>query len=88
MKKQNAAKAKVSESSKSNEAQPAATLVQPDGPNFPRLAYRMDETAEVLGLNYWTVQRLVKRGLLRSSSALRVKLIPVTEIDRFLKATL
>jgi excisionase family DNA binding protein len=54
----------------------------------PRLAYSMRETAELLGVNYFTVQRLLKRGLLKSSSALRTKLIPATEIERFLRATL
>ncbi len=54
---------------------------------FPRLAYSMRETAEILGVNYITVHRLLKRGLLRSSSALRTKLIPATEIQRFLAAT-
>lgn len=48
----------------------------------------MRETADVLGVNYFTVHRLLKRGLLRSSSALRTKLIPVSEIQRFLNVTL
>jgi len=55
---------------------------------LPRLAYTMEETAEILGVSYITVHRLLKRGLLRSSKDLRHKLIPMTEIQRFLKATL
>jgi excisionase family DNA binding protein len=55
---------------------------------LPRLAYTMEETAKILGVSYITVHRLLKRGLLRSSSALRHKLIPGSEIERFLKATL
>jgi len=55
---------------------------------LPRLAYTMRETATILGVSYITVHRLLKRGLLRSSKALRHKLIPVTEIERFLKASL
>lgn len=55
---------------------------------LPRLAYTMKETAEMLGLSYITVHRLIKRGLLRSSKALRHKLIPATEIEKFLKSTL
>ena len=58
-----------------------------EGP-LPRLAFTMRETAEILGLSYISVQRLVARGLLKSSSALRHKIIPRTEIERFLKATL
>ena len=49
------------------------------------MAYSMQETADVLGISYFTVHRLIKRGLLRSSTALRHKLIPITEIERFLK---
>jgi excisionase family DNA binding protein len=58
------------------------------GQPLPRLAYTMAETAKILGVSYITVHRLLKRGLLRSSQALRHKLIPATEIDRFLKTTL
>jgi hypothetical protein len=35
----------------------------------------MKETAEILGCSYATVHRLLKRGLLKSSSALRCKII-------------
>ena len=55
---------------------------------LPRLAYTMKETAKILGVSYITIHRLLKRGLLHSSSALRHKLIPFTEIQRFLKTTL
>jgi len=54
----------------------------------PKLAYSMQETADMLGISYFTVHRLLKRGLLRSSSALRHKLIPRSEIERFLESTL
>jgi hypothetical protein len=47
----------------------------------------MAETAEILGLSYQTVYRLLQRGLLRSSSALRCKIIAKTEIERFLRET-
>jgi excisionase family DNA binding protein len=60
----------------------------PKKSGLPRQAYTMQETAEILGISYMTVQRLIKRGLLRSSSALRHKLIPASEIERFLKDTL
>lgn len=55
---------------------------------LPRMAYTMRETASILGVHYLTVHRLIKRGLLKSSGALRTKLIPVTEIERFLNATM
>ena len=52
---------------------------------LPRLAYTMRETAEILGVSYITVHRLLKRGKLRASDALRNKVIPRTEIERFLR---
>jgi len=55
--------------------------------DFPRLAFTMRETAEILGISYISVQRLVARGLLHSSTALRHKMISRTEIERFLAVT-
>jgi excisionase family DNA binding protein len=52
---------------------------------LPRLAYSMRETAEILRVSYITVHRLLKRGKLRASDAIRSKIIPRTEIDRFLR---
>jgi excisionase family DNA binding protein len=54
---------------------------------LPRLAYSLDETAQILGVSKITVYRLLERGLLKSSTAMRHKLIPVTEIERFLQET-
>lgn len=54
---------------------------------LPKLAYTMREAAQVLGVSYVTIHRLLKRGLLRSSSALRTKVISHSEIERFLRAT-
>lgn len=54
-------------------------------PPAPRLAYSMQETADLLGVSYITVHRLIRRGLLRSSKALRHKLISRAEIERFLR---
>ena len=51
----------------------------------PRLAYSMRETSEMLGVSYITVHRLLKRGRLRASDALRNKVIPKSEIERFLR---
>ena len=56
--------------------------------NNKRLVYTMQETADILGVHYITVHRLIQRGLLKCSKALRKKLIPATEIERFLKETL
>jgi len=63
-----------------NASETAATHNTP----LPRLAYTMRETAAILGVSYITVHRLLKRGKLRASDALRCKVIPRTEIERFL----
>jgi len=55
---------------------------------LPRLAYTMRETAAILGVSYITVHRLLKRGKLRASDAIRNKVIPLTEIERFLKESI
>jgi predicted site-specific integrase-resolvase len=57
-------------------------------PGLPRLAYSMRETAEILGVSYITVHRWIKGGLLKCSWASRHKLIPLSEIQRFLNETL
>ena len=62
--------------------------VKSDKPPLPKLAYSMREAAEVIGVSYITMFRLLKRGLIKSSSACRHKLIPHRELERFLKDTL
>ena len=56
-------------------------------PALPRLAFSLKETAKILGISYISVVRLVKRGLLRPSNALRNKLVSRDEIQRFLAET-
>lgn len=55
---------------------------------LPRLAYTMRETAAILGVSYITVHRLLKRKKLRASDAIRNKVIPQTEIERFLRESI
>jgi excisionase family DNA binding protein len=64
-----------------------ATLTPRWDTSLPRAAFSMAETAEILGVSYITVHRLLRRGVLRSSKALRCKLISAEEINRFLKET-
>lgn len=61
-------------------------LPEGDG-KLPRLAFSVKETAEILGISQPTVYRLLYRKLLKSSLALRNKMIAKTEIERFLKDT-
>ena len=52
-----------------------------------RLAYSLQETARMLGICDKSVRRLILRGLIRPSRALRHVLIPKDEIERFLRDT-
>jgi len=47
----------------------------------------MKEAAEILCVSYIAVHRLIQRGLLNSSLALRCKIIAKVEIERFLNET-
>lgn len=52
-----------------------------------RLAYSIPEAADLMGLDYFTVYRLVLRGKLKACRALRGKfLIARAELNRFLNA--
>jgi len=64
------------------------TIAQaPSAPPSARLAYSIQETAQMLGVCDKSVRRLILRGLLRPSRALRHLLIPKDELDRFLRDT-
>src|SRR5437667_7856697 len=52
-----------------------------------RLAFSVKEVALILGVSEKTVRRLVQRGLLRSSRALRHLRITRAEIEKFLERT-
>jgi excisionase family DNA binding protein len=59
--------------------------VQP-APSGERLAYSIQEAAEMLGINYFSVYRLIQRGKLKPCRALRGKLlVPRTELLSLLK---
>lgn len=52
-----------------------------------RLAYSMNEAADLLGIDYLSVYRLVQRGKLKACRALRGKfLITRAELNRFLNS--
>ena len=56
---------------------------QNNGSELPRLAYSVQEAAQVLGVSATTVYRLVKRGHLRRVKGLRHLLIPKVELEKF-----
>lgn len=52
-----------------------------------RLAYSIPEAADLLGLDYFSVYRLVQRGKIKACRALRGKfLITRVELNRFLNS--
>ena len=52
-----------------------------------RLAYSIQEAADMLGVNYFSVYRLIQRGKLKVCRALRGKLlVPRSELLRLLKS--
>jgi excisionase family DNA binding protein len=52
-----------------------------------RLAYSIQESADLLGVDYFSVYRLIQRGKLRACRALRGKLlVPRAELLRLLKS--
>ncbi len=51
-----------------------------------RLAYSVHEAADLLGVDYFSVYRLIQRGKLRACRALRGKLlVPRSELLRLLE---
>ncbi len=80
----------IAESQGQNDVLSNALAGQPPAPNvpqIPRLAFSVRETAAILGISEKSVRRLIARGLLRPSKALRHILIPKVEIERFLRQT-
>lgn len=50
-----------------------------------RLAYSVQEAADMLGVNYFSIYRLIQRGKLKPCRALRGKLlVPRTELLKLL----
>ena len=54
-------------------------------PPIERLAYSVQEAADMLGVHYFSVYRLIQRGKLKTCRALRGKLlVPRTELLKLL----
>lgn len=52
-----------------------------------RLFYSVVEVSEMFGISNKSVYRLLDRGLLKSSEALRHKMIPKRSIEEFINST-
>jgi excisionase family DNA binding protein len=50
---------------------------------LPRLAYKVNEAAIILGVSKMSVRRLLKNNQLRAVRCLRTPLIPFAELQRF-----
>ena len=65
-----------------NETQTATSPIE-------RLAYSVQEAADMLGVHYFSVYRLIQRGKLKTCHALRGKiLVPRTELLKLLETDL
>jgi len=51
----------------------------------PVAALKLKDAAIYIGISVVSVRRLIRRGLIKPNRALRHILIPVAELDRFLK---
>jgi hypothetical protein len=63
------------------------TITERKNTELPRLLYNIRDTAQLLSVSEKSVRRLLERGLLKSSHALRTKLITRESIELFAKAT-
>lgn len=59
-------------------------LAEPIHPSLPRLAVRIPEAAVMTSLSEKTIYRAIARGDIRCTKKCRYKLIPVSELERFL----
>lgn len=62
---------------------PAAVAI----PLSERLAFTLQEAAQLCGISYVSVWRLVKRGKIKTCGALRHKLVSRAELEKFLTTT-
>jgi len=61
----------------------------PTAPQAERLAYSVQEAADMLGVHYFSIYRLIQRGKLKTCRALRGKLlVPRTELLKLLQTDL
>jgi excisionase family DNA binding protein len=53
---------------------------------LPRIAVKMPEAAAMLGVSTKTIRRAIQRGDIRVTRKFRHKLIPVSELERFINS--
>jgi excisionase family DNA binding protein len=57
-----------------------------DAPRPYRLAVKIPEAADIVGVSSKTIRRAIERGEIRPNRKLRHVLIPVAELERFVNA--
>jgi len=74
--------------SENNESASVGTAALPEElAQTERLAYSVEESAQLLGVHYFSVYRMIQRGKLRACRVLRGKLlVPRSELLKLLKA--
>jgi hypothetical protein len=89
--RQNTSVDQMTPTDQNNNAAPAAhtktVTSNPPKPPLPTKVFTVKETACILKISKISVYRLIQRGLLKASKALRKKMIPEFEIERFLRET-
>lgn len=60
-------------------------MVTQKNTSAPVGALKLKDAARYLGISTVSIRRLIHRGLIKPNRALRHILIPVTELDRFLR---
>jgi transposase len=63
-------------------------MVGPDGHGanntLPRISYKINEAAKIIGVSPITIRRAINRGLLKPSRAFRHPLIPAEQLQRLI----
>jgi len=55
-----------------------------ESPPLPRLSYKINEAAKILGVSPITVRRAISRGLLKPCRAFRHPLIPAEQLRKLI----
>jgi len=55
-----------------------------ESPPLPRLSYKINEAAKILGVSPITIRRAISRGLLKPCRAFRHPLIPAEQLKKLI----
>jgi len=56
-----------------------------ESPPLPRLSYKINEAAKILGVSPITIRRAISRGLLKPCRAFRHPLIPADQLKKLIE---